>query len=171
MGSGAWDLVHGIWCMGSGAWDLVHGIWCMGSGAWDLVHGIWCMGSGAWDLVHGIWCMRSAGAWDLVHEIWCISSRIVFCLLVTFHAMDVSSLPGIVIADTASVNSHGGIFVTIHPQIMLPPFPSLNICSWYYGSLTRREARIVLQDFNGGNGSFIVRASESFEGKFAVSFV
>lgn len=43
--------------------------------------------------------------------------------------------------------------------------------NWYHGSLTRREARVVLQDFNGGNGSFLVRTSSSFEGKFAVSFV
>lgn len=49
---------------------------------------------------------------------------------------------------------------------IVPPF-----CSWYYGSLTRREARVILQDFQGGNGSFLVRSSESFQGKFAVSFV
>ncbi|XP_064393365.1 uncharacterized protein LOC135340880 [Halichondria panicea] len=42
---------------------------------------------------------------------------------------------------------------------------------WYHGSLTRREARVILQDFKGGQGSFIVRTSESYSGKFAISFM
>ena len=44
-------------------------------------------------------------------------------------------------------------------------------CSWYHGNLTRREARCILSDFDAGNGSFLVRASESYQGKFAISFV
>jgi hypothetical protein len=43
--------------------------------------------------------------------------------------------------------------------------------AWYHGNLTRREARCILSDFDAGNGSFLVRASESYQGKFAISFV
>lgn len=50
-------------------------------------------------------------------------------------------------------------------------FSLLSLSSWFHGALSRREARVILQDFGGGNGSFLVRASESYHGKFAVSFV
>lgn len=43
--------------------------------------------------------------------------------------------------------------------------------NWYHGSLSRREAKGILQDFGGGNGSFLVRTSESYNGKFAISFM
>ena len=46
-----------------------------------------------------------------------------------------------------------------------------SVYRWFHGSLSRREARVILQDFNGGNGSFLVRTSESYHGKFAISFV
>jgi len=42
---------------------------------------------------------------------------------------------------------------------------------WFYGTISRKEARSILQDFGGGDGSFLVRTSESFNGKFAISFV
>lgn len=42
---------------------------------------------------------------------------------------------------------------------------------WFHGDITRREAKYILHDFNGGNGSFLVRTSESFPGRYAISFL
>lgn len=56
---------------------------------------------------------------------------------------------------------------TCHLHLSLAPVT----CSWYHGDLTRREAKCILMDYDGGNGSFLVRASESYHGKFAISFV
>ncbi|KAL5466811.1 hypothetical protein EMCRGX_G030961 [Ephydatia muelleri] len=42
---------------------------------------------------------------------------------------------------------------------------------WYHSNLSRKEARYVLKDFGGGDGSFLVRSSESYSGKFALSFI
>ncbi|XP_064388196.1 uncharacterized protein LOC135336354 isoform X2 [Halichondria panicea] len=41
--------------------------------------------------------------------------------------------------------------------------------SWYHGVVSRREARHILLDFNGGNCSFLVRMSQQLEGKFSIS--
>jgi hypothetical protein len=42
---------------------------------------------------------------------------------------------------------------------------------WFHGSISRREAKNILLDYAGGDGSFLVRSSESFFGKFAISFI
>ncbi len=42
---------------------------------------------------------------------------------------------------------------------------------WFHGSISRREAKHILQDYSGGEGSFLVRTSESYSGKFAISFM
>ncbi|XP_019857797.1 PREDICTED: 1-phosphatidylinositol 4,5-bisphosphate phosphodiesterase gamma-1-like [Amphimedon queenslandica] len=42
---------------------------------------------------------------------------------------------------------------------------------WFHGGISRKEAKVILQDFAGGDGSFLVRISESYTGKFAISFM
>lgn len=60
-----------------------------------------------------------------------------------------------------------GFVSSKYMDVLATPVP----CSWYHGDLTRREAKCILMDYDGGNGSFLVRASESYHGKFAISFV
>lgn len=65
-----------------------------------------------------------------------------------------------------NVLERGEVSVAIHVSSW-----NFLMCRWFHGNLTRREARSILQDFGAGNGSFLVRTSESFHGKFAISFV
>ncbi len=42
-------------------------------------------------------------------------------------------------------------------------------CRWYHSNIGRKDARHILLDFNGGDGAFLVRNSERYSGKYAIS--
>jgi hypothetical protein len=64
LGSFAWDLSLGVFCLGSFAWGLSLGFVRFESSAWDLSLGVFRLGSFAWGLLLGIFQLGSF-AWDL----------------------------------------------------------------------------------------------------------